>query len=143
MTIEECPTCGGKHQGMVARPYAKPPFPLSHWYICPATGDPVGVSVRMGKTGISQDDMKAIAWLREAWEGGSWLLWISRMVDGRCINSRMTHEFPHGFFEAVIEDFALNLRAEFGPPKPAEPMKPAPELKPLVSLFGEAGGQSS
>jgi len=49
--VERCPRCGGNHQGMVFAKLEKPiiephepcgqPFELSHWALCPMTGEPI------------------------------------------------------------------------------------------------------
>lgn len=49
LTFYGCGRCGGKHEGIIAYPFAHPPRGWSHWATCPTNGQPILVRMKDGK----------------------------------------------------------------------------------------------
>lgn len=136
-SIGNCYACDARHEGIALHEYKTPNPPWTHWFTCPNTGDPVPVTLVQSR-GLAIEIHNAILRrVMQAQASGSFMVAIFRREPKEPTGytiflNRETHRFPNDDYEAVIEQFANNLRDELGPMK-AKPLPPAtPPKRPTL-----------
>jgi len=145
LSIRECAACGGQHADLEIHEYKHRTPVGTHWFICPTTGDPVGLTLVMmdGQNGLEVHERIVLS-LIEAQKSDSYLSAIFRIDEGLVKLTRTTHNFPTGDFSKCLGLLKDDLERELqNAPTPLEAMQEAKPIAPKVNLFGgdtDAGG---
>lgn len=148
LAIHHCGGCDGSHEDIQVIEYARPQGPFTHWFNCPATADPVSLSLGMLKSGAGLEfSGPVLQELAKAQIAGRYMVIICYVhaepgPDGKLglTLTRHGHKFPAGDVyqskesEGLVGLLMRNLREEFGDPQPVEMKTVAPH--PLKSLLG-------
>lgn len=144
LDVEKCAACDNRHQGIAVFSFNRPVPPFTHWYACPALGDPVPIALAMLKAGGGIElHGPIINHLAAAQTAGRFLAAIFWHEDGKLRMGLTTHKFPHAdYFEADDQKGVLGMLREkleeyAGAPQTRD-MRRAPPLMPLRTLLGTA-----
>jgi hypothetical protein len=138
MAINHCYCCQGPHQGVKLNEYRTPQPPFTHWYICPKTGDPTGITIKNRAGTNLEVNANVLKHLVVAQQSESWMTVVWWVEEGKLRSFRQTNEFPTVYFKDAVTDLDADLQGEIGPPKKEEmPVAAAPTP---ASLFGSAPG---
>lgn len=148
VNINHCGGCDGSHEDIQVNEYARPQGPFTHWFTCPATADPVSLSLGMLKGGAGLEfSGPVIQELAKAQMAGRYMVIVCYVhaepdASGKfpLTLTRHGHKFPTGDVypskecEGLVGLLMRNLKDEFGDPQPVEMKTVAPH--PLKSLLG-------
>jgi hypothetical protein len=142
ITVHQCAACDGRHENIEVHDFNRPRPPFTHWYTCPALGDPVPLCLAMLKSGEAIELNGPVCQaLAEAQIAGRFLVAVFFVQDGVLMLRRTTYKFPAvEYFETkdsagVMGTLRKNLEQEVGTQQPAV-MREAALPKPLRELLG-------
>lgn len=113
ISIRSCPCCDGSHSQIVFHAYARQQGTWTHYYHCPATGDPVPIAVKLIDGRVRRIDQNVMQALADVLDRG-WMVAVFHAVDGVVHVTRVTRDFFPGDFDAAIVALSKNLSEEAG-----------------------------
>jgi hypothetical protein len=129
-----CFSCGGKHSQIECKPYSKDNPPYTHFYLCPTTGDPVGIAIVVSNNIRMELHDKAVRDIFEA-QGKPLMFIVARMTKANEVTVTVHNEsFPFARYEDVVRLTAITLKKMMPPEKPSEPLPLADAG--LMAMFG-------